>query len=113
MIVAVVLWWVALLGGLIPTSWFLWRFRPAWPIRRPSLVINGLVFVAWLGYVRSLVTVIVAAGWVPTFKGVGDAVVRLGLGGIIDTVLIMLLIAFLKYRQEWLHQLDRTNGGEQ
>ncbi len=111
MSVAAILWWILIAAGLIPTSWFLWRFRPAWPIRTPSLIINGLVGVAWLTYIRS-VFVIVAQGGEPTYRGTLDAVFSLGIGALVDAVLILLLIAFLKYRKRWQMEQEKGPGNE-
>lgn len=96
--------------GLIPTSWFLWRFRPAWPIRRPSLIINGLVLVAWLTYVRSA-TIVITRGGAPAYRGVFDAVISLAFGALVDGLLILMLVTFLRYRSKW--HAERGNDGKE
>lgn len=103
-------WWVIVLAGLIPTSWFLLRFRPRWPIRSPSLIINGVVLAAWIGYVRSAWTV-AASGWVPTFRaGVIGTTVNLGLGAVVDGIVILMLIKFLEYRKQWESERSGETG---
>lgn len=96
-----VVWWALMAGGLIPTTWFLVRFRPRWPLRSPSLVVNGLVLIAWIFYMRSA-AVIVANGGTPTFRGPADIAIRLGSMVLVDPLLIGLLALFLKYRRRWL-----------
>ncbi|MEU8274900.1 hypothetical protein ACFYOK_29350 [Microbispora bryophytorum] len=94
-----VAWWAILLGGLVPTTWFLVRFRPAWPIRRPSLIVNGLVGVIWLVYLRSAL-LLATNGWTPKYIGVVDTVIMVVLGAAADGLLILLLDTFLDYRKE-------------
>jgi hypothetical protein len=98
--VVTVLWWAVIVGGLVPTSWFLWRFRPAWPIRSPSLIVNGLVAVAWLMYLRSAL-VMATHGGVPAYDSWVDTALSLGLGGLVDILLGLLLVTFLRYRRQW------------
>lgn len=99
---AAVIWWVLQLGGLIPASLFLIKFRPAWPIRQPSLIVNGVVFVAWLAYAKSIVVVALQGG-VRDFRGVPDMVASLALTALGDVLLALMLAAFLRYRRDW-HQ---------
>lgn len=101
---ATVIWWVLQLGGLIPATLFLIRFRPAWPIRQPSLIVNGIVGVAWLAYARSVVVVALQGG-VRSFRGVPDLVASLALTAVGDVLLVLMLAAFLKYRRKWHDQL--------
>lgn len=108
-VVTAVLWWVIVAAGIVPTTWFLVRFRPRWPIRRPSLIINGLVGVLWLGYLRSAL-VVAASGWSPKFQGVAGTAISLTLGAGIDVLLILMLVTFLRYRRQW--QNERSEDGE-
>ena len=108
--VLAVLWWVLALGGLIPTTVFLWRFRPRWPIRQPSLIINGFALLAWLSYLRS-VLVVASRGWVPEFPDVVSTSISLGVGALADGLLILLLISFLRYRKRW--QAERNENGRE
>ncbi|MGI5162603.1 hypothetical protein [Microbispora sp. CA-102843] len=101
-----VTWWAILAGGLIPTSWFLVRFRPAWPIRRPSLIVNGLVSVIWLVYLRSAL-LLATNGWTPKYTGTVDTVIIVGLGAAADWLLILLLATFLDYRKD-RHERERS-----
>jgi hypothetical protein len=96
----VVAWWLVVAGGLIPTSWFLYRFRPAWPIREPSLIVNGMVFLAWINYLRPAL-VVAASGGVPRFPSAAGAVISIVIGAAADYLLIRLLVAFLRYRKQW------------
>ncbi|MEV7804977.1 hypothetical protein AB0O28_18710 [Microbispora sp. NPDC088329] len=94
-----VTWWAILAGGLVPTTWFLVRFRPAWPIRRPSLIVNGLVGVIWLAYLRSAL-LLATNGWTPKYTGAINTVIMVVLGVAADWLLILLLATFLDYRKE-------------
>lgn len=106
-----IIWWALQLGGLIPATAFLIKFRPAWPIRQPSLIVNGVVFVAWLAYARSCVVVGLQGG-MRDFHGPPDLVASLALTVLGDVLLIMLLAAFMRYRRDWHDQRDTTEEEE-
>ncbi|MEU8196327.1 hypothetical protein AB0C10_21325 [Microbispora amethystogenes] len=99
-----VIWWAILAGGLVPTTWFLIRFRPAWPIRRPSLIVNGLVGVIWLIYLRSALLLALGGGR-PRYTGPVDTAIVIVLGLAADLLLVLMLATFLDYRRE------RHDGG--
>lgn len=105
-----VLWWGIVLAGLVPTTWFLLRFRPKWPIRSPSLIINGVVLAVWITYLRSALVVAVS-GWVPSFRSGASTAISLILGALVDGLVILMLVTFLRYRRQW--QNERTNGQEE
>ncbi|MEV8638079.1 hypothetical protein AB0395_41150 [Streptosporangium sp. NPDC051023] len=105
---AATVWWVLQLGGLIPSTWFLMRFRPQWPIRRPSLIVNGLVLVAWLAYVKAVIVVLLRGG-TPTFVAAPDTIASLFLAAVGDTLLALMLATFLKYRRDWQERLNEED----
>ncbi|MEU8279805.1 hypothetical protein ACFYOK_04600 [Microbispora bryophytorum] len=101
MTLTTVTWWAIIAGGLIPTSWFLVRFRPAWPLRRPSLIVNGLVGVIWLVYLRSAL-LLATNGGTPKYTSPIDMGISVVLGVAADGLLILLLSEFLRYRKQKL-----------
>lgn len=103
MIVVAVVWWALVLGGLVPATLFLVRFHPRWPLRRPSLIVSGLVLVVWLMYVRSAAAV-AAGGWVPRYRDGLGLVIELAVIGVADWLLILMLSTFLRYRRQWRKQ---------
>lgn len=105
MTLEVVAWWALTLGGWIPATWFLVRFRPRWPIRPASLVILGFVGFAWVLGSRSLISVAIH-DWTVTFTGTADMLNRLGTTVVADALLIGTLALFLRIRRDWPD--DRT-----
>lgn len=106
-----VLLWGALAGGIIPSAWFLLWARPSWPPKSPAFVVSGLVLVILLLYVRVGVPLALRGG-VPTYRGVLDASIAIGLAIGCDALLIALLWKFRRYRAAWrasANQHDHTD----
>lgn len=98
--------WAAMAGGVIPSTWFLARARPSWPPRSPALLVSGLVFVIWLLYVRSVVSLAVS-GWAPAYHGPASAVFVIALTAVCDALLIGLLLTFRRFRAAWRAEMDK------
>lgn len=92
-----VLLWISLVGGFVPSTWFLLGARPSWPPRSPAYLVSGLVFVIWLLYVRVGLGLVVRGG-VPAYRGPLDAAISIGLALGCDALLITLLWTFRRYR---------------
>lgn len=95
-----VLIWVALVGGVVPSCWFLLWARPSWPPKSPAYVVSGLVLVILLLYIRVGVP-LALRGWVPAYRGLVEAGFAIGLAFGCDALLIALLLKFRAYRAEW------------
>lgn len=98
--------WGALAGGLVPMTWFLLRFRPAWPIQSPAYLISGLVLALWIAYGR-IAAVLAVRGGVPRVDGVLDAALSIGPLFMIDAIVVGLLVAFRRFRAAWLQEMNR------
>lgn len=109
-VVVAVTWWIVLLAGLMPSAWFLIRFRPAQWREAPAVIMRGLVAVAFLAYLRPVVSLILAGG-TPVFRG-GDFQVVWAYALLIatDGLLLYLLRVFLRYRRAYTEEFNKPNG---
>lgn len=103
--------WLALAGGIIPSTWFLLRARPSWPPRSPALLVSGLVFVIWLLYIRSVFSLAVG-GWAPIYRGPGSAVFVIAVTAVCDGLLVGLLLTFRRFRAAWRAEMDKHTKEE-
>ncbi|MFD9949810.1 hypothetical protein ACFWYW_55925 [Nonomuraea sp. NPDC059023] len=102
-----ILLWGGLLGGIVPMSWFLIKFRPAWPIRSPAYLISGLVLAIWIAYVR-VAAVLAIRGWVPRMDGIADAAASILPLILVDAMVIALLVKFSRFKAAYLDAMDKN-----
>lgn len=110
-VITTVLLWFSLVAGMVPMTWFIAQFRPAWPIKSPAYLISGLVSACWLGYVR-IGAVLAIRGWVPRMDSWVDATASIVPLLVIDAMVIALLVSFLRYRTAWRTAMDSFTKGD-
>lgn len=107
-VIYTVLLWAALAGGIVPSVWFLLWARPSWPPKSPAFAVSGLVLVILLLYARVGLALAVRGG-VPTYRGLLDASIGIGLAILCDALLIALLLWFRRFRAAWRASANKTN----
>lgn len=105
--IATVLLWIALVVGIVPTTWFAFQFRPSWPRRWPIAEERWAAWAIWvlvaavlLGYLR-IAVVLLLRGGVSQPEGWADATASVLPLIIIDAAVIPLLLLARKYRARW------------
>jgi hypothetical protein len=92
--------WLVLAGGLIPSAAFLITHRPTRPWRTQAVVVNALVLIPFLLYLRAVIALALNHG-IPRQHGLVDSGISILMGSVIDWLFIYMWVRFRQYRAAW------------